>query len=136
MFVPVCKFSNFYFYFFSLIKNTEYVDNCKVSEMPKKLCLSGNHDQWAWGEKVYFSQCWDLIYLRLILTFCYVPLPMNPLLAQTFCFVFSITSKRSYGMSFIKKFKHINKFKHSACGKAIFADLLSYERMNSFTLKK
>jgi hypothetical protein len=39
-------------------------------------------------------------------------------------------------MSFIKKSKHINKSKHSACGKAIFSDLLSYELMNSVTLKK
>jgi hypothetical protein len=76
----------------------------------------------------------------------YIPMPyFNILQCSTtyesitcskFLFYFSITSKRSYGMSFIKKSKHINKSKHSACGIAIFADLLSYELMNSFTLKK
>ncbi len=94
--------------------------------------MSGNPHHWAWEERAYFNQCWDLIYLCLTLIFCYVPLPMNPIIAQTFCFVFRITSKRSYRMSFIKKYKHFNKSKDSACG----IDMNSYELMNIFTLKK
>jgi hypothetical protein len=39
-------------------------------------------------------------------------------------------------MSFNEKSENINKYKRSACGIAIFSDLLSYELMNNVTLKK